>query len=186
LVQNEINNDATKSGIEIAYKESIVVCLNPSPFPKISELPFEKVHILIMNSTETNCLTNLDHQSDFSIKLLDIMNRYQNLRICISTLGSEGAICAARNISTNNKIVFVKTFCSENIDVIDTTGAGDCFTGYFISSLIFGIGKDANLRGLDIVGIDCVSIALKDAGIAAGRSCEKRGAISSIPLRIDI
>jgi ribokinase len=186
LVQNEVNSDAINLAIEIAYEESIVVCLNPSPFPKLSEFSFEKAHLLLMNSTETNCLANLANQSVFSKKLEYIMNLYPNLRICVSTLGSEGAICAVRNISTNHKIEFVNTVCSDMIVVIDTTGAGDCFTGYFISSLIFGINNNADIRSLDSLSIDSVRVALNDACIAAGRSCEKRGAISSMPLRGDI
>ncbi|KAJ7843131.1 Ribokinase-like protein [Mycena olivaceomarginata] len=61
----------------------------------------------------------------------------------------------------------------------DTTGAGDCFTGYLVAGLM-GLGQKPVATAADYVAV------LKRAVQAAGMCVEKRGALASIPLAAEV
>ncbi|HEY9575374.1 MAG TPA: PfkB family carbohydrate kinase, partial [Lachnospiraceae bacterium] len=81
----------------------------------------------------------------------------------ILTLGQDGSVYQDENDTIEQKIYPVKA--------VDTTAAGDTFTGYFIASMIEGISVK---EGLDL--------AAKASAIAVSRN----GATSSIPLRKEV
>ena len=58
-------------------------------------------------------------------------------------------------------------------NAIDTTGAGDCFIGYFLATLCS--------HGADEWTASLVDLALKRASLASSISCSRSGAMSSIP-----
>ena len=89
--------------------------------------------------------------------LAGIHEKYPNAKIVL-TLGSEGSM-----YFDNGKI------CRQGIykvKAVDTTAAGDTFTGFFISSLIKGMKSE-----------ECLALAAKAAAIAV----TKPGALDSIP-----
>ena len=57
------------------------------------------------------------------------------------------------------------------VDVVDTTAAGDTFTGYFIAAMLEGKPVD-----------ECLRLASKASSIAVGR----KGAAPSIPQRSEV
>jgi len=65
--------------------------------------------------------------------------------------------------------------------VRDTTGAGDCFTGYFVAGLMMRAH-----RGFGPLGSHDVAELVRFCSQAAGMCVEKRGAVESIPLRADV
>ncbi len=78
---------------------------------------------------------------------------------CIVTLGGEGALAFARDVSWQIKAL--------SISPVDTTAAGDAFVGAFAAAMDAG----AELPG-----------ALQSASIAGGLACLSRGAQPSLPL----
>jgi sugar/nucleoside kinase (ribokinase family) len=78
--------------------------------------------------------------------------------------------------------------------VLDTTGAGDTFIGYFVSSIV----RDLKHRSVSDMKITDVNFsmtipteeifvnALKEATVAAGLSVSQLGAMKSIPSFIDV
>ncbi|MCQ2470881.1 MAG: ribokinase [Clostridia bacterium] len=111
--------------INKAHEKGIKIALNPSPYvEEIINLPLNKVDFLILNESEGMSISK-KNTVDEAVNELK--------RICpdssiIMTLGADGAIYA------DNKIyVKVPAF---KVNAVDTTGAGDTFTGYFLNDFL--------------------------------------------------
>lgn len=153
VLQNEINN--LDYIITAAKAKGMVVVLNPSPMnDTIKALPLELVDYFILNEVEAMDICELKQDEGLDKKLIEL---YPKARIVL-TLGEKGSIYRDTN-SFYKQDIF-------KVEVVDTTAAGDTFTGYFIASLIMG---------LDIP--DALERASKAASIAVGI----KGAASSIP-----
>ncbi|KAJ3327997.1 hypothetical protein HDU76_010761 [Blyttiomyces sp. JEL0837] len=183
LLQNEINGVA--DCMRYGHAAGVKIIFNPAPFPSnISEaFPLDLVSILVVNEVEAESL-GLDfgatrtltegNESIFAEETAHtLFASLSSLEVLIITLGSKGAIAACRDVSG---IVCMRVNALENVEVVDTTGAGDTFVGYFI----------ARLSRSDKVTAQTVKDALVIAVTASGMACEKKGAIPSIPLYADV
>jgi len=75
----------------------------------------------------------------------------QGADVAVMTLGKRGCI-----IADGNKVVRVRAF---EVEVVDTTGAGDAFEAGFIFSLLRGLeAKDAALFGCAVAAIKCTKL----------------------------
>ena len=146
LLQNEISS--LKECIEIASQMNMRIFFNPSPMDTtISDLPLEAIDTFLVNENE-------------SIELKKCAGkRIENCNI-LTTFGSDGA----EYCGCNGEYVRIPAARVDN--VVDTTGAGDTFTGYFVASLIQGKTPEK---------------ALKTAAAAAAVSVTRHGAAESIP-----
>lgn len=158
LLQNEINN--LEELITKAYDKGMIIALNPSPINDIIfKLPLEKVTYFILNEIEGNEITGKSSAEEI---IKELNNRYENSKIVL-TLGKKGSIYSDRNVYITQKIY--------NATVVDTTAAGDTFTGYFLQSIMDGaLPKEA----LDI------------AARASALAVSKMGAAPSIPLMQEV
>lgn len=153
LLQNEIN--LLDYIIEEAYKREIKIVLNPSPFNSaLKECDLSKVSIFLLNEIEGEQITGKREPSKI---LNEMLVKYPNAQIVL-TLGSAGVIYKDGKQEYQQK--------AYKIEVVDTTGAGDTFTGYFISSLI---NKTPINESLEI------------AARASAISVSRVGATASIP-----
>ena len=153
VLQNEIN--MLDYIIDQAYNKGMIIALNPSPFDEnIEKCSLEKISIFILNKIEAQLMVN---EKDIKKIIGTMCRRYPDSRVVI-TLGEHGAIYCDQN-----EEVYVT---AQKVDAVDTTAAGDTFTGYFLAS----IAKD-----------DEPELALKRAAIAAGVSVTRKGAAPSIP-----
>ena len=153
ILQNEVNN--LKSIMEYASDKGMKIAFNPSPFnDSISKLPLEKISWWFCNEIEAAGLFG-------DVGLEGICDRFiekypeSNL---ILTLGENGSLFISKDLLVFEPIVKVET--------VDTTAAGDTFSGYFLSSVAFG--KDP-------------ATALKIATKAASIAVSRKGAAVSIP-----
>ncbi len=153
LLQNEINN--TSYIIDRAYEKGLRVILNPSPINEIIySLDLNKVDTLLMNETEARAISKED---DLSMIKESLKDRYKSTNFLI-TLGSRGCLYLS-----NDKEIFQESF---QVEVIDTTGAGDTFTGFFLG--LINEGED-------------ISKALELASKASALAVSRKGAASAIP-----
>ena len=158
LVQNEISN--VDHLIRSAKEREMEVYLNPSPMSE--ELfcwPLECVDLFIMNEIEGKELTGETEPE----RILEAMKIKYPSAGTVLTLGEQGAYYSDRNGN-----VFQQAIRTE---VVDTTAAGDTFTGYFLASARSGA-----------VPAESLYLAAKAASMAVSRN----GAAKSIPCRSEI
>ena len=158
LLQNEINNIAYI--MKKAKEKNIKIVFNPSPLDEtVYEYPLDLVDIFIMNRVEGMALSGCkeEYGGDYKRLAQAIAKKFPHSRIVL-TLGKAGAL-----------YLDDKTLCFQGIydaPVVDSTGAGDTFTGYFISQLAGG---------------QSIQKAMEIASKAAALAVTKRGATESIP-----
>lgn len=158
MLQNEINNLGYI--ISQAKKRGMFIALNPSPFDeKITALDLSLVDALIVNETEGCGITGKTSPDDI---LTDLLSRYPEMKIVL-TVGKNGALYADKNGRCSCGIIDIK--------VVDTTAAGDTFTGYFFSSLMSGASPLTSLRF---------------ATAASTLAVSRKGAAPSIPARDEV
>lgn len=154
MLQNEIN--AIDTIIDKARNKGMQIALNPSPFHQaILRLDLSKIDYLILNETEGCELTGKTEANEIIETLL---LRYPDMKI-ILTLGSRGSVYAdGTGVKAEQGIFKVKA--------VDTTAAGDTFTGYFFTMLMNGRAP-----------AEALTIASAASSIAVSR----KGAAPSIP-----
>lgn len=153
LIQNEINN--IDYIIKKAHERGLKIILNPSPFNSVIEsIDLNGISYLILNEVEAESLSNIKEPEKF---ISWIAKRYSNLCVVL-TLGRKGCLYFC-----NGEVKYHPAF---QVRTLDTTAAGDTFTGYFIAGLSKG----------NAIG-DCIRTASAAAALAAA----KEGAAPSIP-----
>ena len=153
LLQNEINELAYI--IDSAYEKGMKIILNPSPYDSaLDECDLKKVSLFLVNEIEGNQITGEKEPENILKKFREI---YPEGKVVL-TLGGNGS-CYQDAENTYHQGIF-------KADAVDTTAAGDTFTGYFISSIIKNMPVQEGLR-----------LAAKASAIAVSRP----GATASIP-----
>ena len=115
-------------------------------------------------------LVLLTKQTDETKGVKQLFKLAKNSKLLVLTKGSEGAVVYDRN--GNN--YFSK---AANVNVVDTTGAGDCFIGCLLYKINCG---DACLT------VDGIKDAMDFASLGCGVVIGKKGAIESMPTQEDI
>ncbi|MCF0150338.1 MAG: ribokinase [Firmicutes bacterium] len=158
LLQNEVN--LLPYIVDKAYEKGMQIALNPSPFnEKLDGVDMNKISIFLLNEVEGKQLTGFtDSQSILS----EMRSRFPHARIVL-TLGVDGAI-----YSDEEHQYFQPSF---PVKAVDTTAAGDTFTGYFLAGLAEGLG---------------ISQILKMAAKASAIAVTRAGAVPSIPYRSEV
>ena len=162
VLQNETSN--LKYQMERAKKQGMRICLNPSPFnEKLEDIPLHIANWLFVNEIEGAALAGTSPSQTNLRDIVDLLvKKFPETKI-ILTAGKEGAFYGFGETREKGEIIDVKA--------VDTTGAGDTFTGYFICALEKNMGIAQSL-----------SIACKAAGIAVSR----KGAFESIPFADEV
>lgn len=161
LLQNEIN--MLDVIIDKAYAKGMIVALNPSPFDrKILACDLGKVSLFFVNEVEGSQISG--ESANEPEKILDWFDANLAGANIVLTLGTQGAWY--RNLDgARTWQPAVKT------EAVDTTAAGDTFTGYFLQGWIQAMPISA-----------CMARAAKAAAIAVSRE----GAAPSIPTRDEV
>lgn len=158
LLQNEISN--VDYIVEKAYQKNMCIILNPSPFnERLEKIDFNMLTYIILNEIEVMEISGCSVSEE---GLIYIRNKYPNLKIML-TLGSKGCI-----YTDNKQELYQPTF---EVKAVDTTAAGDTFTGYFVAELS---------RGTQYPEI------LKIASAAAAVAVSRKGAAPSIPDKCEV
>ena len=157
VLQNEIN--LLPEIIRAASAKKMKVILNPSPVDGIKEnVPLDLVDYLFVNASEAMEISG-ENSSEESCRTL--RRKYPRMTI-VCTLGADGAM------------VFDGTFTyceGRKTHVVDTTGAGDTFLGYYVG--LMAEGKST---------LSCMKGAIAAATLCVGRL----GASVSIPHRAQV
>ncbi len=153
ILQNEINN--MPYIMERAHNKGLVIVLNPSPMnERILALPLEYVDYFMLNEVEAADICGKSETDDL---LGSLAEKYPKAKIVL-TLGKLGVRYKDGDTILTHGIY--------KVPVVDTTAAGDTFTGFFIGSLAQGHAPDE---------------ALRLASIASSIAVSRQGAETSIP-----
>ena len=153
LLQNEIN--LLSVIIDKAFEKGMQVVLNPSPYNEtVEECDLSKVSYFLLNEIEGEQMTGKKEPDE----ILRVMReRYPSAKIVL-TLGKDGSLYSDVNGTLRQKAYPVKA--------VDTTAAGDTFTGYFLYSVAAGLTP---------------AEGMKLASKASALTVTRPGAMDSIP-----
>ena len=158
LMQNETNLLAET--FELAQAKGIKIVLNPAPMTDtIKDLPLAKLDTLIVNQGEAEALCGA---ADIDQMTQQMAALAPQTRVVV-TLGGDGAMLLA-----NGEVTHIN---SPSVDVVDTTGAGDTFVGYFLAGVAEGMNDHD---------------ALQRACLAGSIAVTRQGAITAIPDRSEV
>ena len=160
LLQNEVNR--LDEIIDLACERGIRIVLNPSPFDgAVGNCDLDKVSLFLVNEIEGAQISGLTAREPEQI--LDWFGAYYPNAQVVLTLGADGAW-----FSGNGKRCFQPAV---PVAAVDTTAAGDTFTGYFLEGWSTGRSVEETLLR-----------AARAASIAVSR----KGAAPSIPLAAEL
>lgn len=122
ILQNEINE--LKYIVKQAHAKGMQVVLNPSPMnEKINELPLEYVSYFLLNEIEAGQILGKPVEDPDEI-IASLAVKFPHAKVVL-TLGGNGSMFSDGTRKVVQGIYKVKA--------VDTTAAGDTFTGYFIA-----------------------------------------------------
>lgn len=154
LLQNETNlqREAMQRGRDLGLR--IVYSAAPFDAAQVAEvLPL--VDLLVLNAVELSQLTQSMGVAEDDLPVPELL----------VTLGSDGAYWRDMGSGTRHEV------SAHRVDVVDTTGAGDTFLGYFSGACDQGAA---------------IPDALKLASAAAALQVGRKGAADAIPLRQEV
>jgi ribokinase len=163
ILQREIRDTETFAAVTIAKKRGARVILNVAPAGPVPEEVLRLLDILIVNEHEALTVAKA---AGLATTDPEVAARQINARFgcaAIVTLGAAGVIGWVDGIKRTAPALRVKP--------VDTTAAGDSFTGAFAAALDQGLG---------------FTLALARGAAAGSLACTKPGAQSSIPTKDEI
>jgi len=146
--------------IERAFSLGHKVVFNAAPFDvSLRSLPLSQISWLIINEIEGEQLTGESEPS----KILARLRELSPSTGVVLTLGKDGALCSKDGVVCRQE--------SFPVCAVDTTAAGDTFTGFFVSALDQGRS---------------IPEALRFAAAAAAIAVTRNGASPSIPTQDEV
>lgn len=157
VLQNEIN--VTADAMAAGKAAGMKVCFNPAPFDEgVFNYPLQCVDLFILNEHEAAGLARKPVETAPEELIAVLSAAYPQAMVCV-TLGEAGSLLW----TAKTGILRQKAY---PVQAVDTTAAGDTFTGFFLAELTHG----AELA-------QALDIAAKASAIAVTRP----GALDSIP-----
>lgn len=163
LVQHEVPPATVEYAVRAAKRTGWTVILNPAPARLLPAKLLSLVDIITPNETEAAALTGLPVTNPADAKLAAGRLLEQGVKQVIITMGAQGA--------------FYMTSASEAVippiavTAVDTTAAGDAYTGALAVALAEGQAMPA---------------ALRFAAAAAGLAVTRQGAQAALPWRGEV
>lgn len=156
--QLEIPLETVQVLADLCHKYDIDFVLNPSPAASLPESLLSRVAIVILNEHELDLLAGSGDEASQLKRLLDL-----GMKHVVLTKGGEGVV----HLSVDG----LYRYPANQVDVVDTTGAGDTFTG----ALLVALSEDMDFP-------EALAFAQKAASIQVTR----RGAQDAVPTRAEV
>ena len=159
IMQYEIPMETVVYVAQIVKSKGKTLIIDPAPMIEAPSELYRMADIILPNETETAQLVGEGNDDEASVKKMHELG----CKNVIMTLGKKGSIYYNGENMINQPAYKVKA--------IDTTGAGDCFTG----SMVAALASDKTME-------EALEFASKASAIAVGR----RGAQPSFPWKSEV
>ncbi|KAL1410099.1 putative ribokinase [Vanrija albida] len=186
LLQNEIPLDDTLAYLRASGKAGIKTVYNPSPMPSrevLAAFPWDCLSYLIVNEGELADILAAFDDTPLDAKLSVKDRAIAQMHALHGAKGFAKTVAIVTTIGPDGVLVFDVKGAHPEVayspaakarKVVDTTGAGDTFAGYFVAMLM-DKGDDAPIAEL-------IPTCLQ----ACALTVENPGALESIPARADV
>jgi ribokinase len=163
LMQLEIPMETIAAVVRIAKSNNKKVIINPAPAQPLEDELLKDLFLITPNETEASLLTGINVFDDETASLAADAFLAKGVQNVIITMGKKGAF-----LKNNNLSLFVN---APIVKAIDTTAAGDTFTGAIAVALNEGMDWEPAIK-----------LAVKAASISVTRM----GAQASVPYRYEL
>jgi ribokinase len=161
--QLENNLETVLHGIRKVHGAGVATFLDPAPAVRLPGDIYPCIDIIKPNETEASILSGIKVAGVADAEQAGRWFLEQGVGKAIITLGDRGAVVVSRDLTRH--------FPAPKVQAVDSTGAGDIFSGAFLSSLAAGRP---------------IEDAIKYASAAAAISTTRLGVIESIPARDEV
>ena len=160
VCQLEIPAPVVQWALAEARRHGVTTILNPAPMRELDDAVLSLVDYLTPNAGEAAALSGVDVRDPDSARRAATSLLARGVGTVVVTLGEQGALVASREQ--------VGHYPAFPVAAVDTTAAGDAFTG----ALAVGLAAGGSLEQ-----------AIPLANAAAALTCTKRGAQDALPDR---
>lgn len=153
VAQLETWLDPVRHALGLARRHGVRTILNPAPARPLDESVLGNVDVLTPNETEAATITGLpvDVADESSCARAAAWLCARGVRDVVMTLGEQGAYLYEGATATGRRIPGLR------VPVVDTTGAGDAFTGALAAGLGGGHALDEAIALANRAGAFCVT-----------------------------
>ena len=158
VLQNEIND--LDQVIDEAYEKGMMIVLNPSPFDAyLDRCDWNKIDVFFINEVEGAQISGKETAED----ILAWFREHHPKALVVLTLGGAGSCCMKDGQVYRQEVI--------PVTAVDTTAAGDTFTGFFMRAYLGG---------------QTIPEALALAARASSVTVSRPGAAESIPTMAEL
>lgn len=143
LVQLENNLDAVDAALELGERHNLVRVMNPAPVhPQLPEKTLRRAQIVTPNETEFSLLlerfagerVDPNVLANTSPDALHTFARKLDVETVVVTLGASGCFVSHGHNRRGDDTAFYR-IAGESVHAVDSTGAGDAFTGTLVAAM---------------------------------------------------
>lgn len=143
VLQLEIPLETITTLVATAHKAEVPIILNLAPAQPLSYEFLRQLSVLIVNESEATLLSGQKIENLEDAKVVANVLHKRGIATVVITLGSQGSLLVTRDAQGNVQQLYQP---SPKVNAIDTTAAGDCFTGAFTVAMIEGKNMQECLR----------------------------------------
>ncbi|MGC9520958.1 MAG: ribokinase [Anaerolineae bacterium] len=168
VLQLESPMETVRYTAGLAHNAGVKVLLNPAPGRALDEALLRDIDVLTPNQTEARLITGVDAATPEQAERAARRLLQKGVGTVIVTLGADGALAVSKAASGEAWAHHVPGY---QVDVVDTTGAGDAFNG----ALAVALAEDQPLLE-----------AVRFANAAAALQVTRQGAAPAMPTREEV
>ncbi len=168
VLQMEIPSETVSRLVEEAHSIGIRVVLNLAPAQQLPRDILLKVSVLILNESEASLLSGQQVESVEDARIVATVLHGYGIPTIVITLGAQGALLITNDDKGQLQSIYQE---APNVQVIDTTAAGDCFVGALTVALAEKMLPEE---------------ALRFAVQASSLKVTRFGAQSGLPTRVEV
>ena len=159
IVQLELPLPTVRAAIDMARRHECMTILDPAPAVRNMPEPLYQVDIISPNANEAEVLTGVAAVEERVDKQVASQFIERGAKAAVLKLGARGSLV----VSSDGQIARLAAY---KVNIVDTTAAGDAFTGAL--AVAVAQGKD-------------LAVAARIANAAGALACSRLGAQSAMP-----